>query len=309
MSGAPDLGCAVFDDVTLLPCRPDRGSRTGYSFGAVDRNGIAISAFDHPWCIHRRPDAAAPRVAGRFIYGGMLMDHFGHFLLEAMARLWFIRAHPELPVLWHEIALPVPHSAWGGWLDHVWRLLGLDRHRHHVIRAPIRCEMTMVPRPGFTSSGLHPLQAAALAVVREADRGAADRVWLSRDALPGQFGRLLGETALEARLAERGWKIVHPEAAGATAIARLFAGAATVAGFAGSAFHAVLLAEAPRARLRLLRRPSVATLHYDLVAAARGLDLAHIEIGLRAIGPLNAWTTFQILDIDAAAEAVLAAAA
>jgi hypothetical protein len=78
------------------------------------------------------------------------MDHFGHFILEAMARLWFIRAYPELPVLWHDIALPIPHTPWPGWRELAWRLLALDRHVHHVIHEPGRFDQVIVPRPGLT---------------------------------------------------------------------------------------------------------------------------------------------------------------
>ncbi len=135
MKDRPPLTADWHEQVTLLPCARDPGSRTGYSFGVFGPDGEFVPAFAHPWCGIRQPDSFVPRRLGRFIYGGLLMDHFGHFLLGAMSRLWFIRAHPELPVLWHTIALPVlwhtialpvPHSPWPGWLQQVWHLLGLD---------------------------------------------------------------------------------------------------------------------------------------------------------------------------------------
>jgi len=233
------------------------------------------------------------------------MDHFGHFLLEAMSRLWFIRANPQVPVLWHDIALPIPHTSWPSWRQQVWRLLGLDRHVHHVIRQPRCFGQVIVPCPGLTKQGLHPSQAAALAVV-PAQPPSGERVWLSRTALPAQFGRLLGEELLERRLAGQGWIILRPERMPVTAQVSVFAHADTVAGFAGSAFHAVLLCAAPRARLRVLCRPSVTTEIYDLIAQARGLDQTHIVVPLRPFGVVNAWTTFELEDPEAAADIVLA---
>jgi hypothetical protein len=293
-----------FDQVTLLPCLGDRHSRTGYSFGAFGRDGESIAAFAHPWCEIRQPDRFAPRRMGRFIYGGLLMDHFGHFLLEAMARLWFIRAHPELPVLWHEIALPVPHSPWPGWRGEMWHLLGLDRHLHHVIRQPRRFNHVIVPHPGLTlAHGLYPEQASALAVV-SAVPATSELVWLSRTALPAQFGRLLGEDVLERQLADRGWTIMRPETMNVAEQANVFARADTVAGFASSAFHAVLLCATPRARLGILRRPSVGAENYDLIARARGLNQVHIDVALRPFGVINPWTTFELEDPLAAADTV-----
>jgi capsular polysaccharide biosynthesis protein len=159
--------------------------------------------------------------------------------------------------------------------------------------------------------GLHPRQVAALAVAPTPipPLHSGDRVWLSRSALPEQFGRLLGETVLESRLVARGWTVMRPEQMGVVAQANVFAGAATVAGFAGSAFHAVLLCTAPRARLRIVRRPAIRTVHYDLVARTRGLDLSHLEVSQRPTGPLNAWTTFEIADPESAADTIVAAAA
>ena len=41
-------------------------------------------------------DAEAPEA----IYAGPLYFHFGHFLLESLARVWFARQHPEVPLVW-----------------------------------------------------------------------------------------------------------------------------------------------------------------------------------------------------------------
>ena len=300
----PPLAGETLDRITLLPCLPDRRSRTGYSFGAFGSDGVAIPAFAHPWCENRQPDSFVPRKLGRFIYGGLLMNHFGHFLTEALSRLWFIRAHPEIPVLWHGVALPVPHTVWPGWLQQVWSLLGLGRHLHHVIREPRRFGQVIVPQPGLTlAGGLHPSQAAALAVVPP-QPPSEERVWLSRSSLPAQFGRLLGEGVLERRLAERGWIVRRPEMMTVADQVAVFARADTVAGFAGSAFHTVLLCAAPRARLRILHRPSVGTEIYDLVARARGLDQAHIAVPLCPFGSVNAWTTFELTNPQEAADMV-----
>jgi capsular polysaccharide biosynthesis protein len=300
------LNATTFEHVALLPCMPDRRSPSGYSFGAIGPDGAIIPAFDHPWCEHRQPDGFVPRRLGTFIYGGLLMDHFGHFLLEAMSRLWFIRAHPELPVVWHEIRLPVPHTCWPGWWHQLWQLLGLDHHRHHVIREPRRFGRVIVPQPGLSlNDGLHPAQATALAVLPP-QPPSGERVWLSRAALPERFGRLLGEELLQQRLAELGWKIRYPETVPVADQVATFAQATIVAGFAGSAFHAVLLCVQPRARLCILSRPSIATDVYDVIAQARGIDQKHIAVPLlRPSERVNAWTTFELASPEAAAEAVI----
>jgi hypothetical protein len=101
---------STYDAITFLPCVRDGTGRTGYSFGAHATDGTALEAFSHDWYAFRKPEPAVLHLNGTAIYGGMLMNHFGHFLVEAMARLWFIRERPELPILWHWIDLPVPHT-------------------------------------------------------------------------------------------------------------------------------------------------------------------------------------------------------
>ena len=108
----------------------------------------------------RQPDGATPLNPGCFIYVGLAMSHFGHALLEGVSRLWFIRANPDMPILWHDIALPVPHSLWPSWWDELWQMPVLDRHVHHAIRQPARFAKIVVPRPGLTiGETLHLAQA------------------------------------------------------------------------------------------------------------------------------------------------------
>ncbi len=189
-----------------------------------------------------------------FIYGGVLMDHFGHVIRDSLASLWFIRERPDLPVLWHWIDLPVPHRTWPGWLEQLWRVLGLDQCEHRFVSAPLSVARIILPQSGLVAPELlHEKQVDALATHRPpANARSHDRVWLSRRGLPAQFGRLDGEEALESALAVRGWDIVRPETLPVAAQVDLFATAEVVAGFIGSAFHAALLSTAPRARLLLV---------------------------------------------------------
>ena len=294
-----------FSTVSFAPCRRDGRGRSGYSFGVHASDGSALEQFAHPWCAFRDPEPAARQFTDKVIYGGLLMDHLGHFLLEAMSRLWFIREHPEFPIVWHWIDLPVPHNAWPGWLNEAWTLLGLNARRNHVVRDPIACHRVVLPQSGLLAGdALHQRQAEALACVVPDTATKGGRVWFSRAALPQRFGRIEREDELEKALEAKGWTVVRPETLSLAAKANVFAQADVVAGFAGSAFHAALLSRAPRARLILLERPSVQWDHYRAVAAARRLELTCVTVELEALGPINAWTTFRLLDPVRTAQAV-----
>ena len=307
----PELTQVTFEHVTFLPCRHERTSRTGFAFGVYGVDGRHLNAFDHPWCALLEPERADRKLSSPAIYGGMLMNHLGHFLMEAMSRLWFIHAHPELPIVWHWIDLPVPHTVWPGWMDEAWTLLGLSPRRQHVIRETIAVDEVILPQSGLLSSEeLHPLQASALARCDGPVGSSLGRVWLSRHGLPSQFGRLKREDELESSLAAKGWSIVRPETLSVAAKANLFAGAEIIAGFAGSIFHAVVLTAKPTARLLILDRPSVDRSYYRAVGRARALKQGFLTVPMETVGhgPLNGWTSFRLLDPLLAAEAVAEAA-
>jgi len=302
---AGGLGHETHREVCLTPVTRTSGRR--FRLGAAGPDGRFIAGFGHRWCAEAtdRPPGAVARLAGTSVYGGLAMSHFGHFVLEALCRLWFLRRHPDLPVVWHWIDLPVPHTAWGGWLPEVLRLTGLGDRRHVVLRAPLEVEEIALPQPGFrTHAQFHQDQADALAVVRGGGDAPGGRVWLSRRGLPAAFGRIEGEAALEQDLVARGWTVVRPETLPVATQAGVFAAAEVVSGFAGSAFHAVALQAAPRARLRPVIRPAVPMRDHEIIAAARGIDLRAVPVAMTPLDSRASWTSYRIDDPAALAGAV-----
>ncbi|WP_198377337.1 hypothetical protein [Neoroseomonas rubea] len=106
MNDAPGrLGLAVLRDALLVPPEPGPTPLYPFVLGVFDASGRPVP--EAAWR-HRALDlATAPprppmrRIAGRHAYGGQLVPHFGHGLLDALARAWHLRAAPETPVLWH----------------------------------------------------------------------------------------------------------------------------------------------------------------------------------------------------------------
>ena len=297
------LRTRAFEEVTLLPCRRDPASRTGYSFGVLDRDGKPLEAFGHGWLGMRAREEVAPREPGTFIYGGVLMNHFGHFLADGLANLWFIRQRPDLPVLWHYLdlagygILTVAHDPWPDWMDQTWRILGLDRHRHHLVAMPVTADRVILPDSGLLTAGaLHVRQAEALAVMPRAEPWHGGRVWLSRRALPDRFTRFEGEAEVEAILTARGWTILHPETLPVTEQAAVFAMEDVVAGCIGSAFHALLLSATVRARLILVTRPGLEHSFFDAVARARDLRQSYVVPDLKPHEPGRVPPLFAFAD-------------
>jgi capsular polysaccharide biosynthesis protein len=282
--------------VTLAPVRSPQGPWGKHFIGAFDQNGDFLQGFAHPWCgIDPMPEAPIAQYHGTAIYGGLAMHHVGHFLLEGLSRLWCLKRYPELPIIWHWIDLPLPHRVNPGWQEELIGLLGLAQRRHIFLRQPLRVERLLLPAPGSVlGKSLHPLQAAALGCVTGPAAIPGKRVWLSRSALPDQFGRVAGEDQVEALLAAQGWTIIHTERETMRRSAEIFHEAEVVSGFIGSAFHPLLLHAAPRARLRPVIRPGISPDDYKIAAEAKGLDFAAIETPMTALDQRASWTNFRL---------------
>ena len=282
--------------MTLTPVRSPQGPWGKHFIGAFDQAGDFINGFTHPWCARdAMPQRPIATHHGTAIYGGLAMHHVGHFLLEGLSRLWCLKNFPELPIIWHWIDLPIPHSDDRCWQKELIGLVGLATHRHVFLRHPLQVERLFLPEPGFLSGQFfHPLQAAALGCVTGPETRSGKRVWLSRSALPNQFGRVAGEDQVEALLADQGWSIIHPERETMRRSAEIFHEAEVVSGFIGSAFHTLLLHASPSARLRPVMRPGISLADYQIVAAAKGVDFAAFETPMTALDQRAGWTNFQL---------------
>jgi hypothetical protein len=305
VTGLFPLTTRTFRNVTFLPCEPDPDSPDDAIFGVLDAGLEILPAFSHPWITMRSSVTPSEHKAGTFVYGGVLNNHIGHIICDGLAGFWFIREHPDLPILWHWLDIARSHAAWPTLLDEIWQIVGLDKHAHHIIKSPITVDHVILPESGFMAPDvLHRRQARALASLPPATPFIGNRVWLSRSKLPDQFGRIKREEEVEAVLGTRGWTIVYPEEVPVAGKVNLFATAGIIAGFLASAFHTVLLSTSPRARLILIDRPGVDHTNYDAVARALDLKQYYLSADLEPFTERHPWATFTLTDPAALADAI-----
>lgn len=218
------------------------------------------------------------RCPGRWLYGGIWFDQYGHFLLETLARAWHL-ADLAGPVVFHRPParpgrpIATTMNAWQRAL--VTPLLGTPS-RVHFVTSTMEFEELVVAEAGCVlGERCTTEQAAALATIgaRIAAPTPAERndrkLWLSRSALTG--GCVVGERDFETDLAAAGFEVIHPETMPLAAQIRAFDEARLVAGFTGSAFHTALLAGRRRAELVHFARYTAANQKtFELCAAAAG---------------------------------------
>jgi capsular polysaccharide biosynthesis protein len=208
------------------------------------------------------------------MYLGWHFNHFGHMVIEGMARSFAAQNAPK-GTLWL-ISTP---DAWPPTLTQNLELLtqiGIDPADVLDPGKAYRIKQLLVPHPGYlpqmsvTGAFLGPFHRAAENVMGPADLPRIDSapVFLSRSALAGNAWHNEDETRLETLLAEFGMQVVHPEAMTLVEQIRLFNRHSTFVGLIGSAFHGKLFSLRPTTTL--VMSADFPNLNYLLIDSVTG---------------------------------------
>ncbi len=224
---------------------------------AIDRTRGETGAPVDPALYGPPVDADFPEA----IFAGVLYNHFGHFIVESLARAWYFAAHPEAPIMWAGGWDPkAPNDAPANqtkllrWQEQMLDALGITNPRI-VVKYPTRVHSLHVPDVGYRYSDMIVQQHADyLARYHGPAQNNGEHLWLSRSRI-GTDVRDLSAVALERRLASAGWKIAFPEQLSIREQLDALAQAEVIAGEEGSAFHMLLLLDdVSNKRFQMFRR-------------------------------------------------------
>lgn len=261
---------------TVLPVRGAPGG--GFTCGVFDAEGAAILASVHRFSDQppraqpeRLPDGPAPAALPEAIFGGVLHNHFGHFLMESLGRLWMANdpAFRHLPILvqtpWGRPQFSKPDDFSAIILD----LLEIDPARLQVVTAPLQVGLLHLPEQLYGFHNFHAPAPEFVAFLRVAQANIlrlaapvaqpAAKVFMSRSDWQDQAptrGIAAGLRRFEDYLRGEGWHIVQPETLSLRDQLVIYATARTVMICEGSAQHScILLPDMAGEVFVLLRRP------------------------------------------------------
>ncbi|MBY5977656.1 glycosyltransferase family 61 protein [Phaeobacter italicus] len=248
----------------------------------VQKAGLLYS--DGSYCAHgalwrkHRPITIAPDVpdsinqtlTGRWLWGGVLWAHFGHFLVESSARLWAL-AHLKSQV---DGVLFIPKrpdvgEETRGFQREFLRLMAGDLPMRAVAE-PTRVEELVVPGQGFglgkiTAGTPRFRNAIHSRFAREIRPDGPEKIYISRSRLGLRKGGLLGEEQLEALLVGEGYEIYHPQEHSLSDQLARYKAVKYVVAADGSALHLFAMVGRPDQKVAMvLRRQSGAN---NLLAA------------------------------------------
>lgn len=81
------------------------------------------------------------------IFGGTLMGHFGHFILESLSRIWYAlqASHTDSLSNAKILFVPASHGGYRKWFDDFFRLMGISKERIVYVKQPMQCRSITVP--------------------------------------------------------------------------------------------------------------------------------------------------------------------
>jgi hypothetical protein len=204
------------------------------------------------------------------IYAGTLYFHFGHFLLESLARLWYAKENPSVPVVWagsHSWQAKVLER----WQREILDILGIENETY-ILHSPERFRDLHVPDIGYRyDDWFHPQHARFLGRYVGPAQEEGRKLWLSRDRV-GNDVKDLNARTIEGRLSEAGWTIAHPESLSVREQLDEISRASVIAGEEGSAFHSlILLADVADKDFEVIRRHGAEHRNLHTIGDARSV--------------------------------------
>ena len=195
------------------------------------------------------------------VYLGWLFSHYGHFLMQSLARVWYLtEVDPSVKVIFH--AANPEQSRPTSWAQRMLTAFGIPPERVLNPEEPVRIKRLIVPEPLFAPRSVaddHTVrvhEAMAKPYLDLAARVAGDArateqpLYLSRRRLPSSQRLIIGEAQLEDVLQRQGFRIAYPETMSFEEQVRLINSHTDIFSNAGSAAQNVLFAlHAPKLHL------------------------------------------------------------
>ncbi|MGV3549489.1 glycosyltransferase 61 family protein [Rhizobium sp.] len=205
------------------------------------------------------------------IYGGSAFNHFGHFIVESIGRLWAVNREEfaHLPIFFHAPWGAPDLEAETSTIKSMLQLLSIDVARVRFIKRPLRFKRIVIPEQlyGFHCIAepkiefidfLRGAQAKIEAAISQRD-DRFENVLVSRSRWQDKFpkkGMVLGLAEFDAFMAGEGWKVIQPEEHSFLEQLSIYASAKRLVFVEGSAQHSCVMLPDVKAEIAIvMRRP------------------------------------------------------
>lgn len=254
--------------------------------GSLETSALGGSAFGLYQLADRTLTIKPTRhIDAECLYGGIIISHYGHFLIESLARFEAFHRHASLPIVFTaDCARP---SELPVYMKAIFELLNIPLARISFVQETTSFKKLVIPKAGmrwFDYLDTKHQQAMAMQVKKSfgADypREKQGNIYLSRSKLStAHDGNIIcGEAEFENYLKTEGFTVVYPETLTVKEQVRLFCSARNIVGFVGSAFHTLLLCpDAPEKIVYLHRNKTGVNPQYPLIDKVLHIDSHYLN--------------------------------
>lgn len=311
----------VYENAIILPARRcmDFGTTVmaSHEGGVCDENYNFIAGYSRSTKEHfphieviRSYKANVNRIDDEtVVYGGLIaFNHFGHFLVDGFARLWYAVQHKNEQLRFAFITL--------GTFDlerfhlKLLELIGIDESRIIIIKEPTKFAKVIVPKQAwYTESGAYNLKLFRQPwdeIRSKISPKNVSKIYLSRTKLSNQ--NIFGESYFEHFFESHGFKILYPEQMPIEEQISYVSGADEIACTYGTLAHQAVFAKDGAKFILLLRHSTLSTPEGDCfqnyIHESKKIDFVYIDISLTIfpsfhsaysgylIGPTLYWNMF-----------------
>ena len=271
-------------NATILPLRKDPALQFGRG-GVVDCNGSYVDISAIPLRVqHSYPFENAPFRDEKVVYCGYLINHWGHFLIEAVTRLWyFMENDSTIDKYVFFIEENSNQEITGNYLEFLKLLKIWDKLE--IINTPTTYREVIVPelgivcRESYTPKLLKVFDAVAENVVADPSWETPEKIFYSRSqfkkGIPFEFGFECIDNFYE----KNGYTILYPEKVPLSRMIHYIRNAKVVASLSGSLPHNMLFANQCQ-KLEIVERLVINDDNQTDVNRLRELDVTYIDANM-----------------------------
>jgi hypothetical protein len=240
------------------------------------------------------------------VFGGILIGHFGHFILECLGRLWYVLQHKEQ----HKRIVFLTELEVCEWYFKFFALLGLPQDRILLIEQPTRFRSVIVPEESvhswydYTKEYLLPYQVIVQqAQKRMTGKSLWKKIFLTRNGLTDSQTKCVNEVYFCKYFAAHGFIPVELETLPLAEQVAIVSQADEIAAVLGSLTHWALFCR-PGTKFTMLTRTSndilgsqclineAAQVDWYIVDTAMNIFYANRAVGVCLIGPTIFWQEY-----------------
>lgn len=216
------------------------------------------------------------------IFAGQMQRHWGNFLFDCLARMWYPLREKEYRIVYCSLDLPEEELKDPGKnYSQLLALMGISPERVEEIKRPTVFERVLIPElavfPGeFYSEELRGIYDNIVSnVTGKYGYPVYDRIYLTRTHM--KVKKELGEESIERLFAENGYRVIAPETLSVAEQVWLFSHCRVFASMEGTTSHNIVFAK-PGAEQIILRKQSYINTRQILFNKMKEIDPVYIDV-------------------------------